>query len=80
MQSQIQKWGNSLALRIPKAFAKEAKIEQGINVEVKLVEGSIVITPITPNKYNLEDLLSQITKDNVHEEINTGEAVGKEVW
>ncbi len=80
MQSQIQKWGNSLALRIPKAFAKEAKIEQGINVEVKLVEGSIVITPITSNKYKLEDLLSQITKDNVHEEINTGEAVGKEVW
>jgi antitoxin MazE len=80
MQSQIQKWGNSLALRIPKAFAKEAKIEQGIDVEVKLVEGSIIITPIKPNKYKLEELLSQITKDNVHEEINTGEAVGKEVW
>ena len=80
MQSQIQKWGNSLALRIPKTFAKEANIEQGINVEVRLVEGSIVITPIKKIEYKLEDLLAKVTSENIHEEVNTGEAKGKEAW
>ena len=80
MQSQIQKWGNSLAIRIPKVFAKEAEIEQGVNVEVKVVEGSIVITPIKKEEYKLEDLLSKVTKENIHQEVSTGEARGKEVW
>lgn len=77
MQTQIQKWGNSLAVRIPKTMAEEAKIIMGSVVEVKVESGNIVIVP-SKRKYLLEDLLLNITEDNLHEEIDTGVSVGKE--
>jgi antitoxin MazE len=78
MQSQVQKWGNSLALRIPKSFAKEANIEQGTTVEISVEAGKIIITPARP-KYKLDDMLSGINKKNVHHEIDAGAPVGKEL-
>ena len=83
MKVQIQKWGNSLALRIPKSFAVESKVEQGSTVEVSLEQGKIVITPIAPivePEFTLEDLLAKITKRNLHEEVDTGNSLGKEAW
>ncbi len=80
MKVQIQKWGNSLALRIPKSFAVESKVEQGSMVEVSLEQGKIVVTPILESEFALEDLLSKITKRNLHEEVDTGSSRGKEVW
>ncbi|MEW6737344.1 MAG: AbrB/MazE/SpoVT family DNA-binding domain-containing protein [Acidobacteriota bacterium] len=80
MQIQIQKWGNSLALRIPKSFAIESNIEQGSMVEVSLEEGKIVITPTSKPKYKLNELLSKVTKKNLHKEVKTGEVQGKEAW
>ncbi len=79
MKTRIQKWGNSLALRIPKTFASEAGLEPDSEVELSLVEGQIVITPTAPT-YTLDDLLRGITDDNIHGEINTGAPVGNEAW
>ncbi len=80
MRTKVQKWGNSLALRIPKAFALDAQIENNSEVEILLVDGQIVIKPIPKQQWTLEQLLSGITSENMHQEIDTGSAVGKEVW
>ncbi len=80
MRTKVQKWGNSLALRIPKAFALDAQLENNSVVEVSLIDGRIVIKPISPQHWSLEQLLSGVTGDNIHQEIDTGDAVGNEVW
>lgn len=80
MKVQIQKWGNSLALRIPKSFAVESNVKQGTVVEMTLEKGKIVVTPVEEPEFTLEDLLSKVTKRNLHKAIETGEPVGKEVW
>ena len=80
MRATIQKWGNSLALRIPKPLAEQAHITQGSLVEIRLVDEVIQIVPVAPQHYTLAALLEGITEQNIHEEIDTGEAQGKEVW
>ena len=80
MKVQVQKWGNSLALRIPKSFAVESSIEQGTLVDVSVVEGKLVVAPVADRKYTLEELLEGVTKRNIHGEIDTGASVGKESW
>lgn len=80
MQSRIQKWGNSLAVRIPKAFAKEVNVAYGTSVDISVEDGKIVIEPLKEAEYTLEDLLKGITKHNLHTEVDTGKAVGREVW
>ena len=57
MQTRIQKWGNSLALRIPKSFAAESHLEQGMLVDVSLLDGKLLVTPIRPPAVTLEELL-----------------------
>jgi antitoxin MazE len=79
MRVQIQKWGNSLALRIPKSFAVESKIEQGSTVEVSLESGKIIILPVARPEFSLAELLAQVTTENLHGEIDTGNPVGREV-
>ena len=76
MRAQIQKWGNSLALRIPRSFAAESNIQQGSEVELSLEEGSLVITAVTRPEYALDALLSEVTADNLHGEIDTGPLAG----
>jgi len=80
MLTKVQKWGNSLALRIPKAFAADAQLENDSLVEISFVKGKIIITPVPTPTWTLEELLAGITKDNLHNEIDTGPAVGNEVW
>lgn len=79
MKVQIQKWGNSLALRIPKSFAIESRIEQGSLVDVSLDNGKIIVQPQTEREYTLEELLAGVTKANLHGEVNFGPPVGKEI-
>ena len=78
MRSRIQKWGNSLALRIPKAFAEETGLTTDSAVEIVVSEGRLVITPA--HDYDLDTLLAGITDENRHEEIGTGSVTGNEVW
>ncbi len=80
MQTTIRKWGNSLAVRIPKAFVKEAHVACGTPVELSVDDGKIVIDPRTEPEYRLQDLLKGVTKRNLHAEVDTGEAIGREVW
>jgi len=81
MTTKIQKWGNSLALRIPKSYAEEVKLEEGSQVDIKIVEDKIVISSKKrkKNKYTLEELVSKITPENRYGEIDFGPAVGKEI-
>lgn len=80
MKVQIQKWGNSLALRIPKSFAVESNVTRGSTVEVSIDNGSIIVKPVPASEYTLEELVDGITDDNRHDEIDWGRPVGNEVW
>lgn len=78
MQTKIQKWGNSLAVRIPAAFVKEANVAYGTVVDLSVQDGSIVIDPQVGHEYSLEALLNGVTPKNMHAEVETGGAVGRE--
>jgi len=80
MNMRIQKWGNSLALRIPKSFAKEARIDQGATVDISVKDGKLIIAPPTRRIYTLDKLLSGVSKKNIHVEWETGQSTGKETW
>ncbi len=80
MLVKIQKWGNSLALRIPVAFARETDIGAGVEVDLSLEEGRLVITPMPPDRYDLAELLGDITPENIHPEIPTSGPLGNEAW
>lgn len=80
MRGQIQKWGNSLAVRIPKAFAAEAQLAVDTIVEISLQDNKIVITPVAEPELTLDDLLEGITDENLHGEVDMGSAVGKEIF
>ncbi len=79
MQTKIQKWGNSLAVRIPQAFVKEAGVAYGSLVELSVDDGKIVIDPKTEPTYRLEELLKGVTRQNVHAEVDHGGAIGREM-
>ena len=77
MQMVVQKCGNSLGFRIPSLWAKDNNIKKGSKVEMIIEKEKIVILP---QKKSLEDMLALINEDNIHSEISTGYAVGKEEW
>jgi antitoxin MazE len=80
MKSRVKKWGNSLAFRIPKSFATEVGLQKETDIEISLIDGKLVITPVAKPKPTLKQLLAKVTKDNLHHEVNTGYAVGNEIW
>jgi len=80
MLARIQKWGNSLAVRIPKTLATEAHLAQEAEVELSVSKGNLLIVPIKRQKYDLKELVSRITEENIHKEDIWGPAVGREVW
>ena len=79
MEVRIQKWGNSLAMRLPKAVLRDADLDEGSVVDVRVEEGRLVARPVSP-RYRLEDLLTKVTKLNRHDVIEAGEVLGSEVW
>ncbi len=80
MNTKIMKWGNSLALRIPKSFAKAINLEEGNDVKIKIEKDNLIVEKEKNKKYGLKSLLAGINKNNIHGEIDTGNSVGKEVW
>jgi antitoxin MazE len=80
MQTKIQKWGNSLGLRIPKSFAEEAGVGAGSEVDLAVEKGELIVRPVRRVRYALKELLSDVTPDNIHQEVDTGPPVGREVW
>jgi antitoxin MazE len=80
MRSQVQKWGNSLALRIPRSFAIDSGLSQGSEVELSVEDGRLVVTPVVSWQKRLDELLGQIDSDKAHPEVDTGGPVGNEFW
>jgi antitoxin MazE len=80
MRFQIQKWGNSLAVRLPKSVATQVGLSQGSEVEVSLEDNRLILTPVVSRKVRLEAILGQITEDQLHPEIETGPPAGHEAW
>lgn len=83
MKVEFQKWGNSLALRVPKVFAEEIGAVAGKRAEMTAENGVLVVKVAKPRKrrrYDLENLINGITEQNRHPEVDWGPAVGGEVW
>jgi len=80
MLVRVQKWGNSLALRIPKPFAVDAGVEAGTVVDVSMSEGRLIAAPVRAQRARLRDLLDRVTKANLHDEVDTGVPAGREAW
>ncbi len=79
MLTKVQKWGNSLAVRIPRGFAEQLMIQQGSEVDLSLDGDRLVIRP-RRRELSLSELLAQVTDENIHAEVATGEPTGREVW
>src|SRR6266566_839297 len=80
MRTVFLKWGNSLALRVPSAFAKELGAAEGKKAEMRVENGALVVKVAAPKKrrrYSLEQLIEQITDANRHPEIDWGKAVAQ---
>ena len=80
MTTKVQKWGNSLALRIPRALAEDADVHVGSTVELSLVEGRLVIERAAAPHYELGELLAAVRKSNIHGEVVSGRPIGREAW
>lgn len=80
MNTMVQKWGNSLALRIPWSVAKDIRLHQGSVVDIALIAGKIVVKPTRRQQYTLAQLLRRVTKHNRHAELDFGGRVGQEAW
>jgi len=81
MATKVQKWGNSLAVRIPDNVVEEAGLVPGKEVTVKNVRNTVVIAPVrTKRRPTLEELVARITPAKLHKEIDWGKPMGKEVW
>lgn len=78
MNVTIKKWGNSLALRIPRGYASDVHIVEGAPVDVSISEGKLVVDPAPAQCYSLAGLLKGVTAKNRHAEIGVGEPVGWE--
>jgi len=79
MKARIQKWGSSLALRIPKLLAQEAGLRENSIVDVTVRSGNPNVVAIEAS-LSLDDLVAKITPSNRHSEVETGKTVGSEVW
>jgi len=75
----IQKWGNSLAVRIPAGLATQVDLHEGTPVDVVADQGTIVLIPRFTKKYHLDDLLQNCKPSQLHGEVDWGEDLGREV-
>ena len=79
MRARVQRWGNSLALRIPSALAQETELQEGAEVDLAVRRGKLVVER-SRRRFDLAEMLAGITEKNIHREAWTGEPEGKEVW
>ena len=78
MKTAVQQWGNSLALRIPKAFAEQTRVKKGTRVRLTVEKGRMIVTPLRAGEMSLKKLLAKVTPGNIHPETDWGPPVGKE--
>ena len=80
MRTKVQRWGNSLAVRVPRPFAEELGLRQDSDVDLLLEQRELVIKPISNPRVSLRELLARVSDANVHHEVETSGPVGNEVW
>jgi antitoxin MazE len=78
MNAKIQKWGNSLAVRIPIGIARQINLDDGASVDISINKQTIIMKPLHGKKFTLDELLHGITKKNIHDEADSGPSVGRE--
>ena len=78
--THIKKWGNSLAVRFPRSLLAQLNLQPDGEVEISVEEGRLIISPVKKPKYTLDELLTQITPESLHDEADFGGPVGKEAW
>jgi len=78
MEAVVQKWGNSLGIRIPSLIARELSLKNGSVVDINENGKEINIKPL--HKMNLSEMLSAVNENNIHDEVDWGKPVGKEIW
>ncbi len=80
MKTTAQKWGNSLAIRVPKSVAIQVGLKAQDDLGIEVQDGNVVLKPQLRRVYHLDDLVNRITPKNLHTEIDTGAPVGREIW
>lgn len=80
MQTKVQKWGNSLGVRIPRGLAEEVGLGAGTEVSLTAKDGELVLRPSVPSRFRLVDLLAGVTPENIHASVESGDAVGNEAF
>ena len=80
MRAVVRKWGNSLALRLPRGVASELRVDPDSEVELSVEQGRLVVTPVPASEYRLGDLIAKITSENRHDAEDWGPPRGGEVW
>ena len=78
MKTTAQKWGNSLAIRVPKSIAQQAGLKVKDDLDIEVRKGMLVLRPHLRRVYRLEDLVKRMTPRNVHKELDFGRPVGRE--
>ena len=79
MQTAVSKWGNSLALRLPRKLAADARLSEGTRVELRVADGALIVTPARP-RYTLAELLAGMKPEHAHGEVEWGPPRGEEAW
>jgi antitoxin MazE len=79
MNTQVGRWGNGLAVRIPEVYAKKLALKDGMELDVSLVTGGLLLRP-RGRAFTLTELLEQVTPENIPGETDWGQAVGRESW
>jgi antitoxin MazE len=80
MHVRVQKWGNSLAVRIPKPLAEDAEVKEGTVLNLAVSDGKIVATPVAKRRLSLKQMLAKVNRQNMHSEIDSCSPVGREIW
>ena len=80
MQTRVQKWGNSLGVRIPRGLAEQIGLGAGTEVSLSAKDGDLIVKPAQPTRLSLDVLLAGVTAENLHSSVDTGEAVGVEIF
>ena len=78
MKTTAQKWGNSLAIRVPKSIAEQAGLKEKDDLDIEVRKGSLVLRPHLRRVYRLEDLIKRMTRHNLHQDIDFGGPLGRE--
>ena len=78
--SQVSRWGNSLAIRLPRTILKDAGVQEGDRLSLDLAKDGAIVIRSTRREYSLDELVAGITPKNRHTEIGWGKPRGKEVW